>query len=176
MMVVGLCVLFLGSIDLRELRFVYPGAFATLFGAPFDNVAPRLQLQLDSFRECVHSPFDLVDCRDVERLHEIKWTSSLGAHRELILGRASSAAVRFDPRGDCQVGRHHARIIWDMSGLTSFVLADLGSRNGTYVNGRRVEEPVQLGHGDVVRLGTFGPEVAVAWEVSAESDSAIYPC
>ena len=101
---------------------------------------------------------------------------TIGAHTELILGRASSAAVRFDPRGDGQVGRHHARIVWDTTKLAHFVLADLGSRNGTYVNGRRVEEPVHLGPGDVVRLGTFGPEVAVAWEIIAEADSAAYPC
>jgi len=94
----------------------------------------------------------------------------IGAHRELILGRATSAAVRFDPRGDSQVGRHHARIIWDSADHAQFMLADLGSRNGTYVNGSRVEQPILLGPGDVVRLGAAGPEVAVAWEVVPDSD------
>ena len=101
---------------------------------------------------------------------------TIDAHRELILGRASSAAIRFDPMGDDQVGRHHARIMWDTTQHAHFTLADLGSRNGTYVNGRRVEEPVQLGAGDVLRLGAYGPEVAVAWEVIADAGPTAQPC
>lgn len=96
---------------------------------------------------------------------------TIGAHRELILGRALSAAIRFDPRGDTEVGRHHARIIWDSPARTQFMLADLGSRNGTFVNGTRIEQPIVLGSGDVVRLGARGPEVAVDWEVVAEEGS-----
>lgn len=97
----------------------------------------------------------------------------IGAHRELILGRASSAAVRFDPRGDAQVGRHHARIVWESANNARFVLADLGSRNGTFVNGNRVLHPILLGSGDVVRLGVRGPEVAVGWEVVADIERPI---
>jgi pSer/pThr/pTyr-binding forkhead associated (FHA) protein len=33
-------------------------------------------------------------------------------------------------------------------------LEDLGSKNGTFVNGRRAEGPVPLADGDVVRVGT----------------------
>ena len=33
------------------------------------------------------------------------------------------------------------------------VIHDLGSRNGTYVNGERVRRPVYLGSGDVIRVG-----------------------
>ncbi len=91
----------------------------------------------------------------------------LGAHRELILGRAVSAAVRFDPRADSSVGRHHARIAWSDAESTSFQLSDLGSRNGTFVNGRRVVHPVLLSAGDVLQLGARGPEIEVMWEVTA---------
>ena len=93
----------------------------------------------------------------------------IGAHRELILGRALSAAVRFDPQGDDQVGRFHARIVWDGVAHPQFLLADLGSRNGTFLNGQRVDQPVLLGSGDVVRLGAIGPEVAIAWEITADA-------
>ena len=34
-----------------------------------------------------------------------------------------------------------------------FYLIDLGSRNGTFVNGRRVSIPVTLTHGDRLTLG-----------------------
>jgi serine protease Do len=89
----------------------------------------------------------------------------LGAHRELILGRAPSAAVRFDPRGDACVGRHHARIAPSADDPHRFVLADLESRNGTFVNGARVERPTELRSGDIVRLGECGPEVEVLVEI-----------
>lgn len=91
----------------------------------------------------------------------------LGAHRELILGRAPSAAVRFDPREDTSVGRHHVRIAPVGDDSATFLLADLHSRNGTYVNGRRIETAVILQSGDVVRLGADGPEIEVHVETAA---------
>lgn len=90
----------------------------------------------------------------------------LGAHRELVLGRAASAAVRFDPRDDTDVGRHHARIAWSELDPERFLLVDLHSRNGTFVNGARIDAPVALRSGDVVRFGTRGPEVEVLVERS----------
>ena len=85
----------------------------------------------------------------------------LGAHREIILGRASSAAVRFDPTMESFVGRYHARIAPNDEDL---ILADLKSRNGTFVNGARIECSVVLHAGDVVRLGECGPEIEVQME------------
>ncbi len=82
----------------------------------------------------------------------------VGAHRELILGRAVSAAVRFDPRHDTSVGRQHARIEPDVLD-GRFRLVDLGSRNGTWLNGRRLSHPALLEHGDILRLGDVGPEL-----------------
>jgi serine protease Do len=89
----------------------------------------------------------------------------LGAHRELILGRAPSAAVRFDPERDTGVGRHHARIVPRDDGRVGFVIVDLGSRNGTFVNGRRVDGVVDLCPGDIVQLGDEGPTIEVGFEV-----------
>ncbi|HEY6091166.1 MAG TPA: FHA domain-containing protein [Gemmatimonadales bacterium] len=44
----------------------------------------------------------------------------------------------------------------------AWLLADLGSRNGTYLNGRRVSTGTAVKSGDVVRLGESGPEYRVA--------------
>lgn len=85
----------------------------------------------------------------------------LGAHRELILGRALSAAVRFDPHDDRAVGRQHARITRTAHQL---VLADLDSRNGTLLNGTRLTTGAELHSGDVVQLGEGGPMVEVTIE------------
>ncbi len=42
-----------------------------------------------------------------------------------------------------------------------WVVADLGSTNGTWVNGRRIEGPVRIGRDDVVQVGEFTLQV---WE------------
>ena len=91
---------------------------------------------------------------------------ALGAHRELVLGRAASAAVRFDPRRDASVGRFHARIEpTEVPGR--FRLVDLASRNGTILNGRRLSKPELLEPGDVFRLGEDGPELEFMVEIVA---------
>ena len=41
-------------------------------------------------------------------------------------------------------------------------LADLGSRNGTYLNDRRLHAPVAVGPGDIVGLGESGPRFEIA--------------
>jgi serine protease Do len=95
-------------------------------------------------------------------------TVPLGAHRELILGRALSAAVRLDAKRDSVVGRHHARIV-PMDGLPPrFVIVDLRSRNGTYLNGRRIYEQAQIRPGDVVQLGEGGPELEFQFAIRPE--------
>ncbi len=62
------------------------------------------------------------------------------------LGRSADNHLALD---DQLVSRHHA-VIREEAGR--FVLADLGSTNGTFVDGRRVKERV-LSDGDVIRLG-----------------------
>jgi serine protease Do len=89
----------------------------------------------------------------------------LGAHRELILGRAPSAAIRFDAERDIAVGRHHARIVPRDDGRVGFVIVDLGSRNGTFINGERVAGVADLCPGDIVQLGDRGPQIEIGFEV-----------
>jgi len=54
---------------------------------------------------------------------------------------------------DDRVSRRHATI--HAQGESEFWLVDLGSRNGTYVNDRRVSQPVRLRDRDELRLGPF---------------------
>ena len=58
---------------------------------------------------------------------------------------------------DVTVSRHHAVFNVDTEGLT---VTDLGSTNGTYVNGRR-HETAALAPGDEVMLGKFHLVVVV---------------
>jgi hypothetical protein len=48
------------------------------------------------------------------------------------------------------VSRRHAEIAWDGA---HYVLTDLGSTNGTFVNAQRVTGPHPLRHGDVITIG-----------------------
>ena len=64
-----------------------------------------------------------------------------------VLGRDEALAARVDGPG---VSRRHARIDVRDGRAT---LVDLESKNGTFVDGARVEEPRALRDGDTIRLG-----------------------
>lgn len=71
---------------------------------------------------------------------------------EVILGRALGADVRIN---DIQISRRHARIntVFDNeSKKPSYILADLRSRNGTFLNGEKIVQEV-LQHGDKITIG-----------------------
>ena len=50
------------------------------------------------------------------------------------------------------VSRDHAKVAWFSGG---YQIVDLGSHNGVYVNGKRVDQSRALESGDVIRLGRF---------------------
>lgn len=70
-----------------------------------------------------------------------------------VLGRSDEADVLLD---DPYASEFHMRLNAQDSGL---VLHDLGSTNGTYVNGRRVTAPTTLRRGDSVQVGKTVMEV-----------------
>ena len=71
----------------------------------------------------------------------------------LEIGRASSCAIRPD---DTYVSQQHARI-WNRSG--TWVVEDMGSTNGTYLNQRKVTVPTEISVGDRIRVGKTVLEV-----------------
>ena len=75
----------------------------------------------------------------------------LAVDGELLVGRA--AAVEEGRLGDDpEISRRHARLVRGASG--ELTVEDLGSSNGTFVNGDRLEGERTLQVGDVVRMGT----------------------
>ncbi len=64
------------------------------------------------------------------------------------LGRAKDNNVIFTSP---KVSRRHALV--HAQGGAEFSLVDLGSSNGTHLNGRRVIQPMTLQHGDVIQIG-----------------------
>jgi S1-C subfamily serine protease len=72
------------------------------------------------------------------------------------LGRHPLSDVRFDAERDLDVSSRHAAIVRTPDG-GGFVLQDLGSRNGTFVNGTRITGDTPLRDGDVIGCGANGP-------------------
>jgi DNA-binding winged helix-turn-helix (wHTH) protein len=67
---------------------------------------------------------------------------------ENVIGRASDAAVHIDSKS---VSRHHARV--QVTGVRATV-EDLGSKNGTFLEGRRLDTPCALHDGDQITVGS----------------------
>ncbi|TAM91545.1 FHA domain-containing protein [bacterium] len=77
---------------------------------------------------------------------------SVRARDEAIIGRwHEHAVVLEDPR----VSRSHARVV--RRGAQAWV-EDVGSRNGTYVNGQQIEHPTELRPGDRIEMGASAVE------------------
>ena len=66
---------------------------------------------------------------------------------EVTVGRAPGCAVLLD---DPTVSSRHARVFPQRDG---HLIDDLGSRNGTMVNGRRIQGPTPLSAGDRISIG-----------------------
>lgn len=69
--------------------------------------------------------------------------------KPLVLGRGLEADIRVE---DDEISRSHCAIWTDGD---KFLIKDLRSRNGTFVNDRRVEEETELSPGDRIRIGHF---------------------
>ena len=73
----------------------------------------------------------------------------------LVIGRSPEAdMVLTDPT----ISRRHVEL--SMEG-TTVVVEDLGSSNGTYVNGGPIEIPTRLGAGDLIGIGSTELEVVM---------------
>ncbi len=72
-----------------------------------------------------------------------------------VVGRSTTANVRL---ADREVSRKHSQI--DLEG-DRFILRDLGSSNGTFLNGQRISGPTKLADGDEVVIGTSRMEFRI---------------
>ena len=66
---------------------------------------------------------------------------------ELFIGRDSSNDIVIN---DAEVSRRHARLFLQGS---SYMLEDLGSTNGSFINGQRLVGPIAIRPGEIITLG-----------------------
>ena len=83
---------------------------------------------------------------------------------EVVLGRASSNQIVIR---DQQASRHHAKVVWYESG---WKICDLGSVNGTYLNGKRIASDELLNDDDVIQIG--GCEITFSRKIPGLSHAA----
>jgi hypothetical protein len=85
------------------------------------------------------------------------WVEATGPGRHFVtvmsepalwLGRSLDCRLLLDTP---EVSRNHAEILWSGG---KFVVNDLGSKNGTRVNGQRIDT-AELSHGDVIEIGAW---------------------
>ena len=75
--------------------------------------------------------------------------------QEANLGRGKDNQIRLE---DNQASRRHALIRRQAEG---YLISDLASSNGTFVNGARIRVPVQLCPGDQIKIGATLLEVTL---------------
>ncbi|HEX6270621.1 MAG TPA: FHA domain-containing protein [Anaerolineales bacterium] len=75
---------------------------------------------------------------------------------QLMIGRDSTNEIVIN---DAEVSRRHARLTFQGG---KYVLEDLGSTNGTFVNGQRLAGPRVLKPGEVV---SFGEQIVMVFEM-----------
>jgi hypothetical protein len=90
---------------------------------------------------------------------------------EVIIGRDWKSSGVLIPFRYALVSRTHARIFRTFNGV---FIEDLGSTNGTFVEGAPVNNPLHLHHGQTITLGNSQPGESVCQlEVSFEVDPFI---
>jgi predicted component of type VI protein secretion system len=83
---------------------------------------------------------------------------------ELYIGRDINNDIVIN---DSEISRKHARLIMQAGG---YVLEDLGSTNGSFVNGQRLMGPHVLRPGEMVM---FGENVSLAFEAGYDADATM---
>lgn len=79
---------------------------------------------------------------------------------EIVLGRGNRCHIRLH---SSSVSRQHARIRVSPSGPS---IEDLQSRNGTFVNGKRIDAPTSLQNGDNIEIGADAMTIVNAEEAA----------
>jgi hypothetical protein len=76
------------------------------------------------------------------------------SYGEHVIGRGRGVSISLE---GVDVSRRHARLEVDSEGIVVF---DLGSKNGVFVDGRRIEGPTRVTHGGRLLVGDIALELS----------------
>ena len=83
---------------------------------------------------------------------------------EIVIGRDASNIISIN---DAEISRKHAKLTLQNS---TYLLQDLGSTNGTFINGQRITTPQELKPGDSV---TLGENIVLMYETSFDPNATV---
>jgi len=83
---------------------------------------------------------------------------------QYVIGRGDECALKISSE---RVSRRHCELTVRDGGV---LLRDLGSSNGTFVNGRQLEAPRQLGRGNMIAVGPLVFEVATRFTPASDDE------
>jgi hypothetical protein len=116
-------------------------------------------------RFCANCGAEVVGENDLPPAPEVGTVVDVGPIPYLVVTAGRARGQTFDLRGEVRLGRDRSNAIVLSDGKVSrhhfrldpirgtYILSDLGSANGTFVNGVRVTQPVRLRDGDLINLG-----------------------
>ncbi len=80
------------------------------------------------------------------------------SNKIIAIGRHTESDLQFHPDRDIEVSGHHAALLRKDDG---WYISDVGSRNGTFVNGYRITTETKLDDTDQIRFGDEGPVIEI---------------
>ncbi len=88
--------------------------------------------------------------------------------KEMVIGRDPSCQIVLDAMIYRMVSRRHAVVssVQQREGHHKWIICDLNSANGTFVNGEHLEGCQELLMGDRISLGTDGPQFIFEYEIT----------
>ncbi len=90
-------------------------------------------------------------------------------NKEIRIGRDPECEIMIPDR---QISRVHAQISYSKDGVR---IADLSSKNGTYVNGELIETPVFLQEGDVIQIALIQSFYFLSSDATMPLDQELIP-
>ncbi len=90
----------------------------------------------------------------------------------IAIGRHPESDLQFNPQTELEVSGRHAEIIRQDN---RWFVRDLGSSNGTLVNGHRIQSDTKLDDTDQIRFGAAGPIIEFRLVADAIPDTGEMP-
>jgi hypothetical protein len=135
-----------------EQHYVFAGPVSITFGREEDLVTGRFRVRSHATAQVVaHRPPEGGAARAATVAVEVNGSRHPLGPPGMVIGRGADADLRINDPG---VSRRHAELrVTGGRGTPVVTVVDLGSTNGTLVNGQRVAE-TELRDGSVVRIGS----------------------